>query len=151
MPNTIWSVKKKIMRCSLKVVGETLERGCVFPASFNIITIRKRKGRFSVSVSSVGTALCMYLVPKGCATRALLGGAPGNTPSSQSCQSSDFSDARRRQRRHPTISEETQSQAFEKARHPDNASAAQPKAEQWKQGHSLLCPPCIGSGRGCAK
>lgn len=64
--------KKKIMGYSLKVVEETFERGCVFPASFNILAIRKRKGRFSVSVSSGGTALPMHLVPKGCSNRALL-------------------------------------------------------------------------------
>lgn len=103
------------MGYSLKVVGETFERGCAFPASFNIVTTRKRKGRFSVSVSSVGTALPTYLVPKGCSKRALLRVAPGNSPSSQSCQSTDFSDARRKQGSHPTIKEKTKSQAFKQA------------------------------------
>lgn len=90
MPNTIWSFKK-IMGYGLKVVGETFERGCVFPTSFNILAIRKRKGRFSVSVSSGRTALSTHLVPKGCSNTALLVVAPGNSPSTQSSQSGDFS------------------------------------------------------------
>lgn len=38
-----------MMGCSLKAVGETSETECVFPVSFNILSIRKRKGRSSVS------------------------------------------------------------------------------------------------------
>ena len=86
-----------MMGCSLKVVGETSETECVFPLSFNILSIRKRKGRFSVSESSGGTALPTHLVPKGCSNRALLGVAPGNSLSSQSSQPSGFSETRGKQ------------------------------------------------------
>lgn len=41
-------LKKKIMEYSVKVVGETFERTFAFLASFNTLTIRKRKGRFSL-------------------------------------------------------------------------------------------------------
>ena len=78
------------MGCSLKAVGEAFERECVFPVSFNILSIRKRKGHFSVSVSSGGIALPIHLVTKGCSNRALLGVAPGNS-SSGSFQHSDCS------------------------------------------------------------
>lgn len=86
-----------------------------FPCKFQHRAIRKRKGRFSVSVPSAGTAPPTHLIPKGCSNRALIGVAPGNSPSSQSCQSSDFSDARRNQCRNPTTHEKTKSQAFKKA------------------------------------
>lgn len=118
------------MGYSLKVVGETFERGCVFSASFSILSTRKRKGRFSVSVSSGGTALPTHLVPKACSNRALLGVSPGNSPSSQSSQPSDFSE----QSGHPTIDGETQTQTFKKAAGTlKTLSAPLPKAGQQKQ------------------
>lgn len=86
-----------MMGYSLKVEGETTEREYVCPVSFNILSIRKWKGRFSVSVSSGGIALPTHLVPKRCSNRALLGVAPGNSPGSRSSQPSDFSDARGKQ------------------------------------------------------
>lgn len=63
----------------------------------------------------MGTALPTYLVPKGCSKRALLGVASGNSPSSQSCQSSDLSDAKRKRGRHHTTHEKTKDQACRKA------------------------------------
>lgn len=75
----LFGALKKILGYSLKVVGETFERGCIFPASFNFVTIRKRKGRKCVQCRD---SFSHMFGPKGCSKRAFLGVASGNSPSS---------------------------------------------------------------------
>lgn len=53
------------------------------PKPCNILSTRKRKGRFSVHQRRDSPALPTHLVPKGCSTRACLGVALGNSLSSR--------------------------------------------------------------------